>query len=181
MTTENNELTYKQPQPHLIKNGQVIEDTWQVVALPEEGEISSIPLGNVLVPLAVWQTQKNLLKASGQALGLWLEAADDVSVIAADLPQFDVVAIFFPKFSDGRGYSNARLIRERYGFTGEIRAVGDVLHDQLYFMSRVGFDAFALRGHKNVDLALKGAFKTFTAPYQHAVDIKDPLFRRRAV
>ncbi|MEY4591662.1 MAG: hypothetical protein RIR18_557 [Pseudomonadota bacterium] len=179
--TQNIEAVVEQPQPHLIKNGQVIEDTWQVIALPEAGQTASIPAGNVLLPLAVWQSQKDSLKASGQALGLWLEPADDVTTITADLAQFAVIAIHFPKFSDGRGYSNARLIRERYGFTGEIRAVGDVLHDQLYFMKRVGFDAFALLGHKNVELALNGAFKTFSTPYQHAVDTKEPLFRRRAV
>lgn len=179
MTTEN--IEQAQPKPHLIKNGQVIEDTWQVVVPAPEGQAVTIPSGNVLVPFSLWQTEKESLKKCAQALGLWLEPADDVSVIADDLAQFEVIAIHFPKFSDGRGYSNARLLRERYGFTGEIRAVGDVLHDQLYFMKRVGFDAFALLGHKNVELALNGAFKTFDTPYQHAVDIKEPLFRRRAV
>ena len=181
MTTENIEQAKEHPKPHLIKNGQVIEDSWQVVALPEAGQTASIPSGNVLVPLAVWLTEKESLKKCAQAVGLWLEPADDIDTVASDFEKFEVIAIHFPRFSDGRGYSNARLIRERYAFTGEIRAVGDVLHDQLYFMKRVGFDAFALLGHKNVELALNGAFKTFSTPYQHAADTKEPLFHRRSV
>lgn len=165
--------------PHLIKNGQVIDDFWQVVAMPEEGETAVIPAGPVLLPVSVWKSQHAALAGRAE-IGLWLEPADQLGDIEADLKQFEVIAINFPKFVDGRGYSLARLLRERYGYTGEIRAVGDVLHDQLYFMARVGFDAFALRGHKNVQLALEGAFKTFTRPYQHAVDVKEPLFRRRS-
>lgn len=165
---------------HLIKNGQVIANPWQAVSLPAEGETVTIPAGPVLLPLPVWQAQRESLAGRAQ-LGLWLEPADDLASITDDLAQFEVIAIHFPKFADGRGYSLARLLRERYAYTGEIRAVGDVLHDQLYFLARVGFDAFALRGEKNVQLALDGAFKTFTTPYQHAVDVKEPLFRRRTV
>lgn len=165
---------------HLIKNGALVANPWQAVSLPAEGETVTIPAGPVLLPLSVWKDKRAEL-AGRSELGLWLEPADDLAAIAADLPQFEVIAIHFPKFVDGRGYSLARLLRERYGFTGEIRAVGDVLHDQLYFMARVGFDAFALRGEKNVQLALDGAFKTFTTPYQHAADVKEPLFRRRTV
>ena len=85
----------------------------------------------------------------------------------------------FPKFTDGRGYSTARLLRERYGYTGELRAIGDVLHDQLFYMARCGFDAFALKDGKDVAKAVN-AFETFMTPYQAAVDQPQPLFRRRA-
>ena len=81
--------------------------------------------------------------------------------------------------TDGRGYSTARLLRERYGYQGEIRAIGDVLQDQLFLMARCGFDAFALRADKSIEKAL-AAFETFKAPYQAAVDQPQPLFRRRA-
>lgn len=165
--------------PHLIKQGQVIANPWQVVALPVDGETAQIPDGPVLVPMGVWDSVRNQLLGRAQ-LGLWLEPTDDLVSVAGDLPQFEVIAIHFPKFSDGRGYSQARLLRERYGFKGEIRAVGDVLHDQLYFMARVGFDAFALRGEKNVQLALDGAFTTFSSAYQPAADTQLPLFRRRS-
>lgn len=176
--TIQNAETAKTVLPHLIKNGQLINDVWHLVALPNEGEAAVIPAGPVLLPITVWKSQYATLAGRGQ-IGLWLEPADQLSDVEADLKQFEVIAINFPKFADGRGYSLARLLRERYGYTGEIRAVGDVLHDQLYFLARVGFDAFALRGHKNAQLALASAFKTFTTAYQHAVDVKDPLFRRR--
>jgi uncharacterized protein (DUF934 family) len=165
---------------HLIKHGRVIENIWQTVELPEEGEAVAIPTGPVLLPWQIWVSHQHELSSRSQ-LGLWLEPDVDLSVIESDLPQFQLVAIHFPKFSDGRGYSLARLLRERYGYAGEIRAVGDVLHDQLFFLARVGFDAFALRGEKNVQLALEHAFTTFSTPYQHANDIKSPLFRRRSV
>lgn len=166
---------------HLIKNGQVVADSWQKIEAALEGERVSVPEGQVLLPVAVWQAQRDVLAGRAELgeLGLWLEPADELSAVADDLGKFAVIAIHFPKFVDGRGYSLARLLRERYGFTGEIRAVGDVLHDQLYFMARVGFDAFALRGDKNLDLALSGAFKTFSNAYQTGVDRPQPLFRRR--
>jgi uncharacterized protein (DUF934 family) len=85
----------------------------------------------------------------------------------------------FPKFADGRGYSTARLLRERYGYHGEIRAIGDVLHDQLFFMKRCGFDAYAVRADKDIEAALAG-FDDFSDAYQAAVDQPQPLFRRRA-
>lgn len=161
--------------PHLIKNGKVIADPWQLVAA-ELG--STLPQGPVLLPLALWLEQQTRLEARAD-LGLWLEPNDDLSQLGIDPNRFAVIAIHFPKFVDGRGYSLARLLRERYGYRGELRAVGDVLHDQLYFMARVGFDAFALRGDKNVELALNSAFKTFSDSYQGAVDQPLPLFQRR--
>jgi uncharacterized protein (DUF934 family) len=84
----------------------------------------------------------------------------------------------FPKFNDGRGFSIGRLLRERYGFRGELRAIGDVLRDQLFFLARCGFDAFALRDDQDVDEAL-GAFADFSEAYQPALDQPVPLFRRR--
>jgi uncharacterized protein (DUF934 family) len=84
----------------------------------------------------------------------------------------------FPVFRDGRGYSIGRLVRERYGYKGEIRAIGDVLRDQLTFMFRCGFDAYAVRADKDLHDALK-AFDEFTVQYQGAVDNPSPLFRRR--
>ena len=99
--------------------------------------------------------------------------------IADDLQQFQVIALNFPVFSDGRNYSNARLLRDRYQYQGEVRAIGDVLRDQLFFMQRCGFDAFALRADRNADEALE-SLKDFSNTYQAATDQPLPLFRRRA-
>ena len=84
----------------------------------------------------------------------------------------------FPKFADGRGYSIARLLRERYAYRGEIRAIGDVLQDQLFFMKRCGIDAYAVRADKDIEAALTG-LRDFSEAYQAAVDQPQPLFRRR--
>ena len=93
-----------------------------------------------------WQAQRTALLARGTALGIRLRSDQSPELVAADLEHFAVVALEFPKFRDGRAYSYARLLRERYGFKGELRAVGDVLLEQLFFMLRTGFDAFELLG-----------------------------------
>jgi uncharacterized protein (DUF934 family) len=84
----------------------------------------------------------------------------------------------FPKFTDGRGYSTGRLLRERYGYRGELRAIGDIFRDQLLYLSRCGFDAFVLRPGEDPQAAL-AAFGDFSEAYQAAVDRPLPLFRRR--
>jgi len=88
------------------------------------------------------------------------------------------VAVHFPQFADGRGYSLGRLLRERYGWRGELRAIGDVLRDQLFYLTRCGFDAFDLREDQDLQAALS-AFDDFSESYQTAVDQRQPLFRRR--
>ena len=98
--------------------------------------------------------------------------------IADDLQHFQVVALNFPVFSDGRHYSSARLLRERYKYQGEVRAIGDVLRDQLFYMKRCGFDAFALRADRDPYEALE-SLKDFSVTYQAATDEPLPLFRRR--
>jgi phosphoadenosine phosphosulfate reductase len=97
----------------------------------------------------------------------------------AILERLPVIGVNFPKFTDGRSYSSARLLRERYRYHGEIRALGDVLQDQLFYMRRCGIDAYALRADKDIDKALAG-LAVFSDTYQAAVDQPQPLFRRRA-
>lgn len=162
----------------LIKNQAIIPDSWQT--LTNEAEASSHPLpdGDILFPPDVWHSRKNEIISRYKRIGLWLEPGADLAPLAEDLHYFMVIAIHFPKFADGRGHSLARLLRERYHYEGEIRATGDVLHDQLFLMQRVGFDAWALKDGKNAEKAL-GAFDTFKTPYQAAVDEPIPLFRRR--
>ena len=107
-----------------------------------------------------------------------LEPTDDPATVVDQLAGATRVEVNFPKFGDGRGYSIARLLRERYGFKGELRAIGDVLHDHLYFMEQCGFDAFALRDDKDPQAALS-VFGTFSDGYQTSVLRPTPLFRRR--
>ena len=166
----------------LIKNGALVADDWQILALAEgeTPEAVALPTGKVLFPLAVWQARQAEILARQQPIGLLLKGTDRVEEIGNELAPFALIAIDFPKFVDGRGYSLASLLRQRYGYTGELRAVGDVLHDQLFYMRRVGFDAFALKDGKNAELALASAFTTFSDAYQASTSQPQPRFRRLA-
>ncbi len=165
----------------IIKNRQAVADDFSTVTLAEgeTAETVALPAGPLLVPIAVWQARKTELQSRGTPVGVWLAAGEGPEAIAGDLATLPVVGVHFPKFVDGRGYSTARLLRERYSYCGEIRALGDVLHDQLFLMARCGFDAFALKEGKDIAKAV-AAFETFRNPYQAAVDQPQPLFRRRA-
>ena len=168
--------------PKLIKNGQIVDDPRSVLKLAADETAESIALPETaqLLPLSVWLARRDEILASGIAHGVWLDADEGPEAIAGDLEHLAVIGVNFPKFTDGRGYSTARLLRQRYGFQGEIRAVGDVLQDQLYFMKRCGFDAYALREDKDISAAL-ASLDDFSESYQAAADQPLPLFRRRAV
>ena len=164
----------------IIKNGNIVDDTWTILKLSEGETPESVALDDAtaLVPLPVWQARKNELVSRGQPVGVWLDSHEGPEAIAADLQHFAIIAVNFPKFADGRGFSTARLLRERYGYTGELRAIGDVLQDQLYYMKRCGFDAYAVRADKDIVAALAG-LDDFSDSYQAAADQPQPLFLRR--
>ena len=166
----------------IIKNRQIVDDTWNVLKLSEgeTPESVDLPGDNPIVPLAVWLARRDELLARQRPVGVWLDSHEGPEAIAGDIERFAVIAVNFPKFADGRGYSTARLLRERHGFTGELRAIGDVLQDQLYYMKRCGFDAYAVRADKDIEAALAG-LNDFSEAYQVAVDQPQPLFRRRTV
>ncbi|QAU34165.1 DUF934 domain-containing protein [Janthinobacterium sp. 17J80-10] len=163
---------------NIIKDRQIVADDWTVLKL-EEGqapESATVAPGKVLVPLTVWLAQRATLAARSD-VGVWIdshERAEDLKDDAAKLP---LIAVNFPKFADGRGYSIAYNLRSRLKYTGELRAIGDVLRDQLFYMQRAGFNAFAVREDKDINDALKG-LGDFTQPYQNSTDIRAPLFRR---
>ncbi len=161
----------------IIKNEQIIDETWHL--LPKEETLDGLSnCDDVIVPLHLWIDHTHALKARDGGLGIWLDSNEQVEEIADDLEHFQVIALNFPKFTDGRHYSSARLLRERYGYKGEIRAIGDVLRDQLFYMRRCGFDAFAIRADRDPEDALQ-SLKDFSVRYQAAVDERLPLFRRR--
>ena len=124
----------------LLKNGSVVEDIYIDASNAEQIPDS----GAILISVAQWQEQRDNLARRADPLGIVLRSDEKPEVIAADLQHFAVVALDFPAFVDGRAYSSARLLRDRYGYEGELRAVGDVLLEQLHFMNRVGFDAFSI-------------------------------------
>ena len=163
----------------ILKDGNVAADSWQRLELNADGSAPPVPdAGDVIVPLAVWRTRREQLVTRPGRVGVWLAGPDDPAEIAEDLRLFGVVAVNFPTFTDGRGYSTAHLLRERYGYKGELRAIGDVFRDQLFFLSSCGFNAFALRAGENPQEAL-AAFADFSDAYQGSVARPLPLFRRR--
>jgi len=111
---------------------------------------------------------------------LRLEPQDDLSVVTERIGSAARIEVNFPKFGDGRGFSIARLLRERYGYKGELRAIGEVARDHLYYMEQCGFDAFLLRDGEDVEEAL-AAFDDFSEAYQATAAQPLPLFRRRAL
>ena len=162
----------------IIKNKTIADDDWIVFRLGEndtpEGVV--VPHGKVIVPLKVWQAQRDVLKARTE-LGVWLASDERAEDLKSDIEKFSVIAVDFPKFADGRGYSIAHHLRARLGYGGELRAIGDVLRDQMFYMQRVGFDAFAARADKDIHEALQG-LSDFSNIYQASSDEKLPLFRR---
>lgn len=149
----------------LVKNGELVASSFV-----DASGADAIPAsGPVIVSLEQWQAHRDELIKRGPPLGIRLHSDQPPELYAADLGHFAVVALEFPKFRDGRAYSYARLLRERYGFTGELRAVGEVLLEQLFFMLRTGFDAFEI-----VSADPLGDYRTaladFSVWYQPAAD-----------
>jgi uncharacterized protein (DUF934 family) len=157
----------------IIRKRAIVEDDFVHVAdgaeLPETGK--------PIVVLNHYLKAKDELHARYPALGVQVTTEK----LPSDVPELDrlaLIAVEFPRFTDGRGYTFARQLRERHGFRGEIRAVGWVLRDQLYYMERCGFDAFELKPGKPLESALQ-AFSEFSATYQAANDEPRPIYRRR--
>jgi uncharacterized protein (DUF934 family) len=170
----------------LIRDGRARVDTWRLLEKPfdrllipaEDGLLPDLPQEPLIVPLAVWSRRRDDLVERLPHVGLWLVMDEDPHALAPDLPRFGVVAVRFDEFTDGRGYSLARSLRERHGYRGELRAIGDVRRDQLYYLESCGFDAFTLRDEEDANAALT-AFADFSEAYQASVARPRPLFRRR--
>jgi len=161
--------------PRLISRHEIVEDRY--VLLREAATLDALPDGQpVIVPLALWVARRAALIARGE-VGVWLAPTDDPAVLADDVHRLPVIAIDFPAFTDGRGYSHARLLRERHRYAGELRAIGDVQRDQLYYLAQCGFDAFLIPDGKDAVDALHG-FGDFSDGYQ-ATATRVPWFRRR--
>ena len=129
--------------PHVIKHGRLVDDPWRIAAAGEAPPADGAPM---IPALADW------LAAPGPAV--WLAPDEAPDALLAQLDRLALIAIHFPVFTDGRGYSLARLLRDRHGYRGELRAIGDVLRDQLYFLHACGFDAFALRADQSPEAAI---------------------------
>lgn len=162
----------------IIKDKAIVRDDWTLLRLAEgeTAESVTVPIGKTIVPLEVWKAQ-NAALAARVDIGVWIASDERPEALKNDTAKLPLIAVDFPKFSDGRGYSIAYNLRARLNFTGELRAIGDVLRDQLFYMQRVGFNAFATREDRSIQDALKG-LSDFSETYQKSWDIKSPLFRR---
>ena len=153
----------------LFRETGIVEDPWLKLA-----DAAAVPSdGMVLVSFARWREARAALLARRGPVGVALSNTDPVESLASDTARLDLIALHFPKFSDGRAYSQARLLRERLGYQGELRAIGGVLQDQLPFMLRCGFDSFE-SDQKGFAEALAKARTLFSVVYQPAEDDRAP-------
>lgn len=158
----------------VIIDGAIVDSPWQRL---ETAELENgLPEGSIIVPLAYWQENREALLARGE-VAVWLAPGEEPKDLADDLGALPLVAIHFPAFKDGRGYSYARELRTRYGFKGEVRATGDVLRDQLFYLSRCGFNAFEIRSDRSVEEAL-ASLKDFSVTYQGDANDPRPIYGR---
>jgi uncharacterized protein (DUF934 family) len=158
----------------LADDGALRDDDWRHL---EDSE--AIPDSNpVTVSFARWEKEDKTLRARNGRLGLRLPSDAPVEAIAPALDRLELIVLSFPKFTDGRAYSQARLLRGRYGYKGELRATGEVLRDQLLFMRRCGFDSFTV-GQRAIDEDWPKAFADFDTFYQAAADGRDSVMRQR--
>ena len=158
----------------LIKNGGFADDEWISV-----GDEDTLPVdAPVIVSLARWQAERDTLIGRNAPIGVTLASSEAPEAIKDDLERFQLVALQFPTFQDGRGYSYASLLRERYGYEGEIRASGDVLRDQWFAMSRCGIDAFEVPDGTTLD-AFNDAMSEFSLVYQPARDGRKTVLQMR--
>ena len=158
--------------PKLIKlAGGAVDDVFTDVA-----DEDAIPDGAVILSLARFQAEGDAL--IGRQVGVRIQSDEAVEDLAYDLPRIAVVALVFPKYRDGRAYTSARLLRERFGYGGEIRAVGDVLREQAGFMVRCGFDAFVPADGSSAE-EWAAAASRYRHVYQRAADDRVPAFVER--
>ena len=160
--------------PKLIKQSTIIENIWRTL----DKKSTAHPEGEAIL-VSLERFLENPDSVIGRAdAGVWLDSDQEPSALEPFIEKLALIAINFPKFVDGRGYSYARQLRDKYNYRGELRAIGDVLHDQLFFMKRCGFDSFAVREDKDIEAAQLG-LSGFSVCYQAATDQPEPLFRRR--
>jgi uncharacterized protein (DUF934 family) len=159
----------------IILDGELAANTWQIVQADSDAPLSD----GAVVPLATWLAVRESAALAGKHIGVWLAPADDPAELADDVARLPLIAVQFPAFTDGRGYSIGRLLRERHGYRGQLRAFGDVGRDQLYNLARCGFNAFEIKASQDPAEALAG-LKDFSDGYQTSVDRPVPLYRRRA-
>ncbi|MBT3699546.1 MAG: DUF934 domain-containing protein [Methylococcales bacterium] len=146
----------------LIKNREIITDSWTQIA-----DDTIIPDGDIIVTYTRWLADKETLLNHAGGIGMSLNIEDDFDTLLSDLEHFSLIALNFAVFTDGRNFSRAQLLRDRYQFKGEIRAVGGFHRDQVYYLNRVGFNAFELTDEEDTQAeGMLSALDEFSVYYQ---------------
>lgn len=157
----------------LLKNAKLLRDRWQTAETLSE----ALRPGAKLVSLDLWLAERDILRGLG-AVGVILPNDADPAVLERDLDRIAAISLTFPSFADGRAFSQARILRDRFGFRGELRANGPVIVDQYAFLLRCGFDVVVVPD--DIDLAVwNRAAGRFTNVYQPAADTRVPAYRQR--
>ncbi len=155
----------------LIRDGAVVANDYVIYEASEAPIIEALQPISMIFPFTFWRENRETIiehaAVSNTKIGVWITGAVDPKELEADLPLLALVAIKFEKFADGRGYSSAALLRSRYGFGGELRAIGDVLRDQIFYMKRAGFTSFQIRADKSAADAL-ASVNDFSIAYQQS-------------
>lgn len=146
----------------LIKNKQLIQDNWVYIV-----DETPVKADYIIVSLARWRQERDEL-SKVKHLGLRIESDIKLEDIADDFSHFQLIELYIPVFTDGRAFTHARLLRSRYGFSGDIRASGDFMRDQVFYLSRVGISSFELNDHENVQEVIQ-SIDDFSVNYQESV------------
>lgn len=158
----------------LWKNGKFTADPWRTIRMGEDAP----PSGHVIVPLEWWKSVRDIFLTSNVPVGVRLEPDEDMSALVEDISRLSLIALSFPAYTDGRSFSRAQLLRERHGFSGELRAVGEVLIDQLHLLERSGFDAFEITNEATARALHTGKYWRQTRFYQPAATDEIPAGTR---
>jgi len=167
----------------ILVDGRVAADRWRLISKAQAGNITgaeTVPAGKVILPYTLWHTLAPELVSRRSQIGVWLDSDESPELLADSICTLPLIAIHFPAFTDGRGFSSARLLRERYGFTGELRAVGAFMRDQLTFLRRCGINTFVFEGEEPLEVVGQ-SLHDFSDAYQADSDHDVPIFRRRAL
>jgi uncharacterized protein (DUF934 family) len=166
----------------VIREGRVENDPWELLGVDPAQDLTSLPPGPIIVPFKLFKQRAEELLQRDHSFGIWLAPDDEPAELTPHLSllasRVSLLAVHFPKWGDGRGYSTGTLLRTRVGWRGELRAFGDVGRDHLFHLARCGFDSFKLPPQRDPHDALAG-FRDFSNAYQGAVDDPLPLFRKR--
>ncbi len=160
--------------PQVLRRGSVVEDDWTLL----DGDAAPPAGGRAIVPLARWRSERSALLSAATAVGVLLSNSEDVEAVYPEIRDRPLIALQFPAFADGRALSQAVVLRNRLGFIGELRAVGDIVRDLVFWLGRCGFDTIVPRRDQDLE-ACRLALGELQASYQAAADGRTPVWIRR--